>query len=665
MEEQSDLSELKRVSKPTDIESVLNNLRARPLDEVHVLIESLLEEYPELARRFKKLAEPELCTSELPPVDSIVKRHGSNESMMTSVLSALGVKYAVDGRSCSETEYQKYRRCNTFPSVNYAEYDVTTEAKDGVRFNTRVACFELLSHLLFPFSIPFVYLHQGRLGLEMHGWILGGKPHDTVKADAASVGIPPFAVMVIQYVQAAIPQLTLIMGLALMVVGHLPWNSPVVPELMIIFVTSLFGAAVRSLKYGFRPPSSGLRMIDHISRRHEEFFFGWIQMPDDYTIFLIRLAAARCDLDLNGTCVMVHPNANVASMFSSAPVLERVSEAGVVVCVADMSQVTEVKIHVPIFLILFEMFSKIRVASKGGHGLSSKRQLYGNFGYLTHRAGPFICLVVGAMPTIVRWQFLDDFDSWSPNWVEIMVMVVGAFTLLQGCLWTNMVLSASFLVFVRRHILSDLLAGLVDGNFPGLGKWRLASTTTEAYLVDSVRRVIACYDENFGRRAVGALGMLFVFVAVSKLFVLALFLLSNFTGEKLAVREEPVVPALLGLLPFVFALPIIAALLAGARLNEFAKLRLLAAIDHRRRSLIEYREDLVRDEASEIKERRLECVQQAFEALADHIGTQQRPMVLLGWSGRGMLELTIAKVLSYISECVLHAGMLFQVCNFG
>jgi hypothetical protein len=290
--------------------------------------------------------------------------------------------------------------------------------------------------------------------------------------------------------------------------------------------------------------------------------------------------------------------------------------------------------------------------------------LYGFLGYYTDLFAPFLYAIVAVLPTIVRWQLMDDFDSWSPNWAEIMLMVTGGFQLFAGCTWINMVLSASSLLYIRRRILFDVLAGLVDGSCPGFGNWRLANTTAEASFVDTVRKLIACYDENYGRRATCTLGMLFVCVGISKIAVLVFFLLRNVTGEKWDVSSEPVLPCFLGLLPFIFALQIISALLAGTRLNEYAKLRVLAALDHRRRALIGVREGLVKEGASDIHERRLECVQQAFAALAEHVKTQQKPMVLLGWSGRGILELNWSKVLSYISESVLHVGMLLQVCRF-
>uniref|UniRef100_A0A7S0ABU5 Uncharacterized protein n=1 Tax=Pyrodinium bahamense TaxID=73915 RepID=A0A7S0ABU5_9DINO len=141
------------------------------------------------------------------------------------------------------------------------------------------------------------------------------------------------------------------------------------------------------------------------------------------------------------------------------------------------------------------------------------------------------------------------------------------------------------------------------------------------------------------------------------------FVAFTFTGETWSVREEPIVPSFLVLLPIIFAPVILAALCEGAKFNANAKLRLLGAIDDRRSRLISMRDELL-VEGSYGQERSLELVQVSFETISHTIRKQQRPQVLIGWAGRGLIVLSYALAVRYVAESLLHAVLVSRCVSF-
>eukprot|EP00927_Polykrikos_kofoidii_P083191 TRINITY_DN8469_c0_g1_i1.p1 TRINITY_DN8469_c0_g1~~TRINITY_DN8469_c0_g1_i1.p1 ORF type:complete len:807 (-),score=70.27 TRINITY_DN8469_c0_g1_i1:106-2526(-) len=675
---ESDMLRVGSAVKPTDdnADAVLARLATLSLYELHHVLRQLAQEDPEFVRRMDGVSVPSPAGNRFgiplrrkPRYSNYgvgIGAEGLDKNAWTesTIIYSIGIDGFDDRRRALEGECDHCARTAEFPAVNYAEYDVTAEAQEGHNLKVGIFVYEFVVHLLYPLSVPLVYVCQGRRGLETHCWAPAGRPHKTVAEYSKKTGSSPTITFLFITIVFCIPQAILLIGLAFVAGGYLPLDSPIIPDLILGFLTLVYGCIVRGFKYGFRARSSRHRLLDHVSRRDEEFVYGWQVMGDEWSIFLIRLAAARCGLDLNATCVFQCQNTNGVDMICLPPSLQRAYDAGLLSFEATFHDVTRSIVRVPVLLVVYDLISNVRVGFKGGRGISEKK-LYGRFSYYINKCMPVSFAIVALLPTLVRWQLMQGYDTWSPTWLEISVIIVGWWHMFFGCIWVNMILQSCALVFVRRRLLIDAVAGLVDGRCPGFGEWRLADSTASVRTFEALLKMVFSYDEDFARRAIGGFACLFLFVAASKVSVLIFFLVSNFTGERWNVGNEPVFPAFLLVLPGLFAPSVIFALIEGAKINEDATLRLLSAIDHRKMSLIEMRERLIPIPSATDSERTLDCVKQAFEAMEIHISAQHRPVVLVGWAGRGFLTASRGMVLSYFSEIVLNGVMILQICKFG
>lgn len=613
-----------------------------------------------------------------------------------------------------ETErlLQERRGMAEFPPNDYGQIDVRREATEGSKLRMGEFLFELVLHFFFPVSVPLLSLVKGRLGLEMHCWAPTYRVHEALRKEWYP---GPNNLVCLNYALWGLPHLVLFAAVVMFSAGYLPSDSPALIDLVFAMLFNLFGSAVRAFKYGYRPRAARARLIDHVARRHEELRAGWVYLPSEWAVFLIRLAAAQVELPLLSTVLFEDPGPDkrapardeIENMVHEPPPVERVVDevgegaeegdsspgrqrAAVLSrkqilmlehtkrIAPELAALVRVRddglIEAPVLAVLLEIILPLQGVSR----CQFKRSLGPTLYYLNKLSLPYLVLFA-ALPSLLRCAFLKDFWTRSYSPPEIITMSFAALTIGVEGTWLPWILLSTALVFKRRLTLMFALAKLMDGTHPCFWPLRVADRVDQVQLWDQMRKTLLFYGENYSKRAVATLALLLFAVILVKLIVIGMLAYTLLFDTKWSVRSEPVVPGFLALLPFAYAPYIIVTIYWGAEINEVEKEQLWQALNLRQRQVIRTREALMNECQPETNgradviaetlrnERRIECVQQTLDLVGKTIATQQRPVVLIGWgnnNGKGILPLSYMMMFSYIIQAALHCLFLAQCINF-
>jgi len=539
--------------------------------------------------------------------------------------------------------------------------------------------------VFFPLTVPLLYFLRGRLSCEMHNWWLPGRPHESIQQFQKQYrktfgGGPGYARVLAEYlILAGAAPAVLMVGAASLAAGYLPADSPVLSDLILGWICHFFISACRGgIKYGFRARAAEARLVDHAARRHEEFSFGWYYLPDDWVIFLVRLAAAEAHLPLDQVvvlernrpedgCLRPEPSPGGTPLEPpSFPEVRAVAPELLSSCCVDENGLFKV----PVFAVLLEIVLPLR----GPYGADKRavppKESQGSLGLLL-RVMALVALLVALLPTILRLALMER-EDWSPSVLEVAIVVSCAWLIFICGAFVNMVINASSLVMMRRLRLFRSLANLLEGPGCVFGQWRIAGSVVQIETWDGMRRTLVCFGKNYEVRAVATLGLMFLAIVSVKVFVTYMFIISAVTGRRWRIRHEPVLPGFIGLFPLFFTPAILVALYMGAQFNEYGKLRLLDALTKREREHVLDRVRIVEkavsggcsDRMADYEDRRIECVQQAHQLISQTIETQTKPMVLLGTSGRGLFVFSYPLLLSFVTENFVNLAFLSQVISF-
>lgn len=560
-----------------------------------------------------------------------------------------------------------------FPPCDYSDVDVEQEALEGHQFHIHTAIRETFYGMFFPLTVPLVFWLHGRLACEMHCWWLSKDAEaDGLKEfrrlyHRNSGGFSPLRNFLMEYACFAVTGLIMMTGTALYMCGQLSHESPVIPDLVLGWLFIFFLSSIKGgIKYGYRSTSAKVRLIDHISRRNEEFSFGWYHMPDEWVLFLVRLCMAEVQLPMDAYVLLETRNKHPASS-ADAPATataerpsfeesERLVPAQVAAVVSDSNG----RLKVPVLVVMLELALPLR-GKVGDDKLSSpSREAQGNLGLL-YRVMVIPCFCTALLPTILRWYFLEKHWDYTP--FEIAIVSASAVLVFLGSVFVTMIINACSLVIARRLRLMNSLAGLVDGTGNVLGEWRMASKASQFELWDNMRRAFVNFGRNYERRAVASFSLLFVSLVSFKMFVFYMFVLNAMQEEEWHVKEEPVTPGFLVFFPLIFTLPMVVALLKGAELNDSAKPRLMGALLKRARECVVEREVHLDAHGVDAAEKHMEYVQFALEMITSSVAIA-KPMVLLGDRGSGLFTFSYGLVVSFLSENVVNLALMAQVVTF-
>jgi len=560
-----------------------------------------------------------------------------------------------------------------FPANNYGQFDLVDEARGGHRLRVWKAVSETFLHLFFPLTMPVVYLLQGRLGLEMHSWVLCSmQVHETVddfSRKYAAVG-GPLRQFVAEVFLVGLPGFFILICAALWFAGCWPENSNVVQDLFygVIFVFLL--SVARGLKYGYRSPAAEKRLIDHASRRLEEFKFGWTFLPDELIIFLVRLCACEATLPLSSVVVLERGNSRIlgigkgecdsfgcTSRFMSVlPPTFSHAEALVPELVSQVSLDDRGHLKIPVAVLLLELVLQMRLETSG-----TMMWVLASLGSVLN----------GLLPVILRAVFLREHKPLTS--LELALVVCSAWYVMLGSMLAFIFVNSATLVFSRRlHMLNEL-AGLLDGRNRTFLGWQMVDSAVQLELWDAMRRALLAFGKGFDVRAISNLACAFILIVACKLYVMYLFVMVSVTDAALRnMAEEPVERGLLSVLPILFGPPVCIALFHGAQLNELGKMRVTSALLQYQRDLIQKRTQLLESVDPEgldlkfihLEERQIECVQSGCDLILKTVETQMKPTVLMGHQGRGLFLLSYSLVLSYIMESLLNLALMSRLVKF-